>query len=159
MVLLNANSYQKGGWVLHMLHRKLGDEVFWKGIRNYFAKYSGGNANTDDLRKVMEQTSGQDLQLFFKQWLFTSGHPQLGISYKYDATKGVVNVSVEQKQNTLYDLPLEIAIDGQKHTILVKNKTTMAQFPASVKPATVVTDPDVNLLASFTVTNDDADVK
>ena len=54
--------------------------LFWKGIRNYYAKYKGSNANTDDLRKVMEQASGQDLKLFFKQWLYTAGHPHLNIS-------------------------------------------------------------------------------
>ena len=44
MQLLNANSYQKGGWVLHMLRRKLGENMFWKGIRAYYKKYDGGNA-------------------------------------------------------------------------------------------------------------------
>ncbi|HEV7783256.1 MAG TPA: M1 family metallopeptidase, partial [Chitinophagaceae bacterium] len=33
MELLNANSYQKGSWVLHMLRRELGDSVFHKAIR------------------------------------------------------------------------------------------------------------------------------
>ena len=37
MQLLNANSYEKGGWVLHMLRRKIGDSFFWKGIRNYYS--------------------------------------------------------------------------------------------------------------------------
>ena len=34
--LLNANNYQKGAWVLHMLRSSLGDEVFFRGIRNYY---------------------------------------------------------------------------------------------------------------------------
>src|SRR6266700_2106852 len=33
MELLNANSYQKGGWILHMLRMEAGDSAFWKGIR------------------------------------------------------------------------------------------------------------------------------
>src|SRR3569833_56534 len=65
MQLLNANSYQKGGWVLHMLRRKLGDEAFWKGIRSYNEKYENSNANTEDFRTVMEKASGQDMQQFF----------------------------------------------------------------------------------------------
>jgi len=148
-VLLNANSYQKGGWVLHMLRRKLGDEVFFKGIRNYFAKYNGGNANTDDLRQVMEQASGQDLKVFFKQWLFTAGHPQLAINWKYD--NGVVHVQIEQQQAALYDIPLEISIDGQLHTLALKQKTTSVDFPAASKPTSVIADPNVNLLATVAV--------
>jgi aminopeptidase N len=153
MVLLNANSYQKGGWVLHMLRRKLGEDTFWKGVRNYFAKYSGGNADTDDLRKIMEEVSGQDLQVFFKQWLLTAGHPQVAVSWKYDADKKSIAISVDQKQKGLYEFPLEISIDGQKHSVQIKDKTTTALFPAVTKPTTIVADPDVNLLATFTVIN------
>jgi aminopeptidase N len=151
MQLLNANSYQKGGWALHMLRRKLGDVLFWKGVSAYYAKYNGGNANTDDLRRIMEQTSGQDLKVFFKQWLRTAGHPDLGITWTYDAAKAVVNVTVDQKQSGLYDLALQIAIDGQLHTINIKNKTTTSQLPSKSKPESIVIDPEVNLLASFDV--------
>ena len=89
MPLLNANSYEKGNWVLHMLRRNLGDDIFWKGIRSYFAKYNGRNANTTDFRKVMEQTSGKNLEGFFKQWLNTPGHPDMIISREGD----VINIT------------------------------------------------------------------
>lgn len=151
VALLNANSYEKGSWVLHMLWHKLGDAAFWKGTRAYYAKYDGGNANTDDFRKVMEQASGQDLRQFFKQWLYTAGHPKLAISWKYDASKKVVNVQVEQKQNSLYDLSLELEIDGKIYPITLKNKTASVQFPAVTKPASVMADPKVNLLGEFEV--------
>ena len=49
MELLNINSYQKAGWVLHMLHRQLGDSIFWKSVRSYYAAYAGKNADTKDL--------------------------------------------------------------------------------------------------------------
>jgi aminopeptidase N len=151
MQLLNANSYQKGGWVLHMLRHKIGDKAFWTGIRNYYAKYSGGNAYTSGLQKVMEQASGQDLAQFFKQWLYTPGHPDLGISWKYDAAKGMVNVSVTQKQEGLFAISLELAIDGQLHTINFNDKTTTAQFKVKAKPSKVEADPNVHLLATFEV--------
>jgi aminopeptidase N len=149
--LLNTNPYKKGSWVLHMLRRKLGEEMFWKGIRNYFAKYNGGNANTDDLREMMEQASGQDLKQFFKQWLYSPGHPQLAISWKYDAVKGVVELNITQKQNTLFEFPLEVSIDQQLHSISIKNKTTTIQFTVTAKPSAVNVDPYVNLLAGFEV--------
>jgi aminopeptidase N len=149
--LLNLNSYQKGGWVLHMLRRKLGDSLFWKGIRNYYAKYDGGNASTGDLRQMLENASGQDLKPFFKQWLYTPGHPQLNITWKYDAAKGAVELNITQTQNALFDFPLEVSMGGQLHTIAVKDKSTTVSFPATAKPAEIVIDPDVNLLAGFEV--------
>jgi aminopeptidase N len=151
MQLLNADSYQKGGWVLHMLRRKLGDTLFWKGIRNYYNKYNEANANTDDLRHIMELASGEKLEQFFKQWLYTPGNPQLGITWKYDAGKGVIELNITQKQNALFEFPLEVAIDKQLHTINIKDKSTHIEFPVMGKPSVVSIDPDVNLLAAFEV--------
>ncbi len=151
MVLLNANSYQKGSWVLHMLRRKLGEDAYWKGIRNYYAKYDGSNANTDDLRTVLEQTSGQNLEQFFKQWLYTPGTPHLSITWKYDTSKKAIELHITQKQDVLFDFPLEMSIGGKRHTITVKNKITTLHVPLKVKPSSVVIDPNVNLLAAFLV--------
>src|SRR5690606_37591424 len=61
MDLLNANSYEKGGWVLHMLRRQLGDSIFWKGIRQYYHDYAGKNADTRDVQKIFEDVSGKKL--------------------------------------------------------------------------------------------------
>lgn len=151
MDLLNANSYEKGSWVLHMLRRKLGDDVFWKAIRAYYAKYKGSNANTTDLRHVMEQTSGQNLEVFFKQWLNTAGHPDLGIVWKYDDNTHKLNIQIAQKQKNLYVVPLEIAVDGHLYTINVKGATTTEDIAIAQKPTKIQPDPNVNLLASFTV--------
>jgi len=149
--LLNTNPYKKGSWVLHMLRRKLGNEAFWKGIRNYYAKYNGANANTEDLREVMEQAGGQNLQQFFKQWIYAPGHPQLGITWKYDPAKGAIELSITQKQDMLFEFPLEVSVAGSLHPIQIKDKTTVVQIPVKSKPSTVIVDPNVNVLAGFDV--------
>jgi aminopeptidase N len=149
MQMLNANSYQKGSWVLHMLRRKLGDTLFWNGIRAYYARYDGHNANTDDLRKVFEQTSGQTLEQFFKQWLYTPGDPQLSITWKYNEAKKVVELNIVQKQNSLFEFPLEVSVDGDMHVINIKDKNTLIVFAATGKPSSVIIDPNINLLAGF----------
>ena len=46
MELLNANNYQKGAWVLHMLRSNLGDDVFFRGIRAYYESHKNSVANT-----------------------------------------------------------------------------------------------------------------
>jgi aminopeptidase N len=151
MVLLNPNSYQKGSWFLHMLRRKLGDGAFWKGINTYYLKYQNSNANTTDFRDVMEQISGQDLKGFFKQWLNTAGHPDVAVTWKYDTKTHVVDISIEQKQNGLYVFPLEIAIDGKVQTINMTSQHTTVHIAAGKKLPVILVDPNVNLLASFTV--------
>ena len=64
--LLNANSYQKGGWILHMLRKQFGDTLFWNSIRSYYNEHAGKNAVTDDLRIAFERTTNQDLKKWWK---------------------------------------------------------------------------------------------
>jgi aminopeptidase N len=146
MELLNANSYQKGGWVLHMLRRQTGDSTFWKGIRTYYNRFAGKNASSDDLRIVMEEVSGQDLKQFFYQWLSIAGHPVLDIQWKYDVNKKEVEIAVVQQQSTVFQFPLELRIDNETKTMIVKDKKTIARFPVAGKPEEVTADPLVNLL-------------
>src|SRR2546422_11135134 len=40
MALLNENSYQKGGFVLHMLRTTLGDSAFFRGLHRYYDRRS-----------------------------------------------------------------------------------------------------------------------
>ena len=151
MQLLNANSYQKGGWILQMLRLKLGEDAFWKGMRSYYAKYNGGNANTDELRIIMERESGKDLKQFFKQWLNTPGNLKLNIGWKYIAAKNVVELNIAQNQDALFEFPLQIALDKKHQDVSIKQRITVIQVPVNRKPTSVTADPNVNLLASFSV--------
>lgn len=151
MNLLNPNSYQKAGWILHMLRRKVGDDNFWKILQAYYKKYAGSNANTDDFRKVAEEVSKQNLKQFFKQWLYTPGVPQLEISYKLNPKTGKVKLTVVQKQKTLYSFPLEITAQYSKSTgqlvMPVSKRTTTMDIPkGSGSFIDLKVDEKVNLL-------------
>ncbi|HTI59983.1 M1 family metallopeptidase [Mucilaginibacter sp.] len=151
MQLLNPNSYKKGGWVLHMLRRKLGEEKFWKGIREYYEKYNGGNANTDDFQAVMQKAGEQPLEQFFKQWLYTPGHLQLSAKWAYDPAEKMVTIEVGQVQNNLYEFTLECRIGDEIRQIEIKNKLTTVQLLVTATPSAVIFDPNVNLLAEIKV--------
>ncbi len=99
--LLNPNTYQKGAWVLHMLRRELGDDLFYKGIKAYYEKYKFRNASTTSFKRVMAATSGKNLDLFFKQWLEKSGHPVIKIQWIYFNNK--VRLMLEQTQENTFD--------------------------------------------------------
>ncbi len=152
MALLNDNSYQKGAWVLHMLRRKLGDSLFWKGIRTYYKTYAGSNANTTDLEKIFEKVSHENLQTFFKQWLFTAGQPAIKVDWNYGASKKSVSLKIEQTQTNLFEFPLQVSFsDGNKtvtKTINVKNKLTQQSVSLPFKPRQTIVDPNVDLLFS-----------
>lgn len=151
MQLLNANSYQRGGWVLHMLRRKIGDKQFWAGIRQYFKDYNGRNASTDDFRKEMEKASGQDLKGFFTQWLYTAAIPELQVNLSYNEATHTVKMEVIQQQSPLFEFPLEYTLDKTKplQQVMIKERVTTMMIPAETKPAGIWLDPDTNLLADI----------
>ena len=151
MQLLNANSYEKGGWVLHMLRRAIGDNTFWKGISAYYITYRNKNASSADLEKIMDSVSGKDLHEFFHQWLNTSGHPHLTIDWKYDPDKKAVLIDITQTNTHLFIFPLDINLDGITQHLDISHKTTRVEIPFLEKPTSLIPDPDSNLLADFEV--------
>lgn len=160
MGLLNPNSYQKGGWILHMLRYELGDEVFWQGIRTYYQRYRNANARTEDFRAVMEQVSGQSLGTFFNQWVYQPGYPDIAWSWRFDEASRQLIISVKQQQTNgpVFVLPLVFRIQEttdptlrQSARVLMNQPTQEFVLPVNQKPTNVVLDPDNGLLMKSTL--------
>ncbi|GAB3897065.1 M1 family metallopeptidase [Spirosoma agri] len=155
MDLLNPNSYQKGGWVLHMLRHELGDDVFWQGIRAYYAKFRNANAQSSDLQAVMESVSGKRLGPFFKQWLYQPGYPEVVWGSSYDAAKKALVIDVRQSQRSgvFFTIPLTFSMrDARGREVTRSPRLTMTEatqtftIPLATQPASVVIDPDNTVL-------------
>ncbi len=149
MRVLSTNTYQKGSWVLNMLRRKLGDEIFWKGIRQYYEAFRDSNVMTGDFRVVMEKVSGEDLESFFQQWIYTKGYPEIQWNWEYQNKK--IIVSLEQKQEHFaFGFPLEVGITANGKTTIetlrVDNNRHTFEIVSDTKPEEVILDPDVWLL-------------
>ncbi|MEQ9404164.1 MAG: M1 family aminopeptidase [Cyclobacteriaceae bacterium] len=149
MKVLSTNTYQKGGWVLNMLRKKLGDEIFWNGIQAYYTAFKDSNALTEDFHEVMEKESGLDLDRFFQQWIHTKGYPE--ISWEWAYKKGKLLVKLEQLQNHhVFEFPLEFGIktrDGMRiETIQVSQKSQSFEIALETKPVSIEADPGVWLL-------------
>ena len=154
--LLNANSYQKGGYILYMLNEELGDSAFFGGLRRYYADYRHGTALTDDLRHELERSSGRSLEAFFDQWLRRPGVPAMNVSWTHDADTGALSVKVVQSGvNGAYALPLPIAVTSaagvtQRITVdvpAVADTVMVLPWKYPTRPRAVVFDPDSRMLA------------
>ncbi|MBS1606256.1 MAG: M1 family peptidase, partial [Bacteroidetes bacterium] len=146
--LLNPNSYEKGSWVLHMLRRRIGDQLFWKGISAYYATYRNKNATSADFETIMSAVSGQDLHAFFHQWLDQPGHPVLRLQHSYDRDKKELTLTFIQAGDYLYTFPLEYTLDGASYTTTIKTRNTTVHIPLAAEPARIRLDPHVNTLFS-----------
>ncbi len=150
--VLNTNTSDKGGWVLQMLRIKVGDDAFWKGIREFYNRYKNKNAMTADFRVAMETASGQNLGKFFDQWIYRGGHPKLDVSWTYQGTKVPATVTIRQVQHEpAFTFPLDILFklpNGKevRETILVDNREKTHQIKLPGKPLSLEVDPETRLL-------------
>ena len=154
--LLNTNSYQKGGWVLHLLRGQVGDSAFFRGVRDYYAGQVHGNALTAQLQLAIERASGQDLRWFFDQWLRRPGFAELTLRWKFDAARGLVVVTAEQGARFApyrISLPVEVVLaDGTRTVVRVDlpaSATSEVALPARLMaaPSAVRFDPGADVLA------------
>jgi aminopeptidase N len=155
LALLNTNSYQKGGYVLYMLHRQLGDSAFFRGLRSYYLNHRHGNAMSDDLRAELEHSSGVQLGQFFDQWLRRPGVAALSVGWAYNAADSTLSLLVLQDSTrAAYELPLTVAVGAPDRQLRVdvpvpaQARTTITlpgRFPT--RPVSVSFDPDHLLLA------------
>ncbi|MEZ5963990.1 MAG: M1 family aminopeptidase [Planctomycetota bacterium] len=76
---LNANTYPKGAWVLHMLRGELGEAAFFAAVRAYYREFAGRAITTADFVQAVEQATGKDLGWFFSQWLDQPNCPELEV--------------------------------------------------------------------------------
>ncbi len=146
-------SYQKGGRILHMLRNFVGDDAFFKSLNKYLTTNKFGNGSAHKLRLAFEEVTGKDLNWFFNQWYFGSGHPKLEISYGYDANAQSAKVYIKQTQpgDKLFKLPIPIDVyqggTKKRYTVWAENKADTFSFPASAKPELINVDADHYILA------------
>ncbi|GAB4091175.1 M1 family metallopeptidase [Flaviaesturariibacter terrae] len=158
MSLLNANSYDKGGWVLHMLRQQVGDSAFRKIIQSYYQSYKGGNADTRDFQRVADSVynamyplrKGESLATFFDQWLYRPGIPAFELKLSAGSRS---NISfVLRQEGTLYSFPLEIEVSdasGKKdvRSFWIRDRETTLPFGRIDGDSwAVVVDPNKKLL-------------
>lgn len=110
--MFDSHSYNKGGVILHMLRKHLGDAAFFQGLNLYLTKHAFQSVEIHDLRLAFEKVSGEDLNWFFNQWFLDKGHPELFFEVDYSQPENIL-ISAYQVQDLnstpLYQLPIEVS--------------------------------------------------
>ena len=133
-------SYNKGAMVLNMLRFKLGDVLFFQGIKNYLAdvnlayKY----AITSDLQTKLEAVYGSSLTEFFNDWIYNQGYPKYAITVQNIAS-GQAKITVNQTTTDIsvpfFEMPVPIRLtgaNGASQDVVVNNTFNGQQFIVSV---------------------------
>jgi len=156
--MFDAFSYNKGGQILHMLRKYVGDEAFFTSLKLYLEKNKFKTAEAHDLRLAFEETTGEDLNWFFNEWYYAKGHPELDIKKSYDAATKKLKLEITQQQDfkvaPLYKLPVYIDIyaDGKKERkrIWIEDVKNTFTFDVASNPSLVNFDAERQLLAKTT---------
>ncbi len=152
--MFDSHSYAKGGRILHMLRKYVGDEAFFESLKIYLLKNRFTAVEMAQLRLAFEEVTGQDLNWFFNQWFFDKGHPIIKIQHQYiDSTKQE-KITIEQLQdlNTtpLYRLPIDVdiytGVDSRRQRIFLEKQKQDFFIPISVKTNLVNIDAEKMLL-------------
>lgn len=155
--MFDQHLYPGGGWRLHMLRWRVGEEAFWKGVRRYVAEFSGRLVETADFRKALEEASGLDLARFFDEWVYAPGYPRLELTFEYDAEKRIGRLVLVQAQAKgdgpvgLFSFDLEIAFETspgtwRRVTVPVEERRHVREVALEEPPLQVAVDPEQKVL-------------
>jgi aminopeptidase N len=149
-VVFDSHSYPKGARVLHMLRYLLGDEQFWKSLNHYCHEQAFDVVETADLRTAIAETTGQQLNWFFNQWVHHGGHPEYHVTSNWDEASKSLKLTVEQTQTLdeltpLFRMPIEIELVTDSGVVTKKVEISKAEetfvFPLESRPRRVLFDP------------------
>ncbi len=154
--MFDSHSYAKGGRILHMLRKLVGDEAFFTSLSVYLKDNAYQSVEVHHLRLAFEKVTGQDLNWFFNQWFLNAGHPVLNVTKSYESDSLYITVSQDQDLNQapLYQLPVPIEIwsngKREEHTIKIDQQEQQFAFHAPSRPDFVVFDSESQLLGEIT---------
>ncbi len=148
----NAIGYQKAAMVFHLLRQEIGDEAFWRALKELVMQYRGQHTAWRDVERVFTDAARQDLRWFFVQWVEQAGAPALSLSaaaahpirgdqpYRLDAM-------LTQATAHPFRAPLHLRIrmeGGREQTVPVVLRTARETFSLSLpaRPLQVELDPD-----------------
>lgn len=153
----DARVYQRGGFVLHALIHRMGEDVFWRAVQRYLRQYRHQPVETHDFRRICEAEYGGSLERFFYDWIERPGFPTLQVSYKWRPEPRQAVLTVRQKgRDEPFHFPFEVAFrtaSGESVRRSWDVVTREATFTASLpdEPVMVSIDPDCVVLAEWKI--------
>lgn len=150
-------SYSKGAYLLHMLRWEIGNELFFKGLKNYLTDptIANGFASQQKFVKHMETVADTSLTEFFRDWYYGEGYPVFSLVYFPDPAnpaKQKVRISQTTSSPTVnffeMHIPVRIWKNGVSKNIRLKLTQQNQEFVISDQPFDRIEfDPDKWLIA------------
>ncbi|HMK22632.1 MAG TPA: M1 family aminopeptidase, partial [Terriglobales bacterium] len=143
----------KGAMIIHMLRWVVGDNQFYKIMRNFATQYAGKSVTMGDFQTVAEKEHGDKLTWFFTQWLDSTGAPEFKTKYtvyRLGNNKGFRVVGEITQDLDLFRMPVDLKIDTDGKTEEKRIEVVGTNSPFTIetfgKPRRISVDPDDKVL-------------
>jgi hypothetical protein len=141
----------KGSEVFNMLRAVVGDEAFYKSLKEFLKANYWNSVDTAELRKAFEETTKKDLKWFFIEWIESSGAPEFKLDYTVFRTqKGFRVVGKIAQDLDTFRMPVDLRIEteGNPEDKQIEVAGTSSEFSVDTfgKPKSVTIDPAFRLL-------------
>ncbi len=143
--------YNKAAMVFFMLRDRLGETVFQRALQGLWTTRRFKITSWQEVQKLFEMVSGQNLQPFFNQWLQRTGAPAITIGEVGNrATGSNHQLTITLKQSApAYQLRVPVVVQSQEkaetHWFEVHQKQQAFTLTLAEKPLSVSLDPDVRV--------------
>ena len=141
--------YYKGAYVYHMLRGTIGDDKFFKILKDYYAAYQGKNAGIEDFEAMTTKVAGTSMRGFFSLWVDSTGVPEFSSDYTIIRLKeGKFKVRGTVRQNLeSFRGPVEIALESEggrtsKTVVDLRGQSADFELTSEGRPLEVLVDPD-----------------
>ena len=117
--------YAKGGRLLVMVRKLIGEEAFRAGLKSYFEKFAYKNTVGNDLWQELESASSQPIVNLMNAWISQPGLPVVSVSSSHDVatlSQERLFIGEHQPSDALWPIPLfanqplDVKILDQKET-------------------------------------------
>ncbi|MGN0853320.1 MAG: M1 family aminopeptidase [Kiritimatiellia bacterium] len=109
--VVDAITYDKAPEVLNTLRNLIGASAYDAAWKEYFRRFDGGNATTDDFLKVFSDVTGRDVAALLRPWLFEAGHPTVTAGWTWK--DGRLTVSLARDRPYVVPVPFALVKDGK----------------------------------------------
>lgn len=134
--------YDKSPVVMDMLVRKVGEERFREGIREYLRRYAYGNTNWDGLVDILDGLTDEDLRGWSDVWVKEKGMPVLGFAIEAGGEADTETLLITQGdpwgREMLWEQDIALAAVAEKGTYAlleagIKGRYTKLDLPPDTK--------------------------
>ena len=139
--------YNKSALALNMLKDLIGEEMFFDGLNKFYLRHKFGTASTADFIKAMEEASGEDLGIFFKNWFGSYTLPAVKVSQSIQKSSSgyILKLKIDQiKDIFIFPLWIEWKENGNRvrRMVVVDERNEEFEIEMKMKPQRIEINPD-----------------